>query len=125
MMERGLILEIVMAQRFNPTETTMELIDIKQHLSQVVKRVASGETRVVIEEGGSPVAAIISTAEYRRFTSQERELQSKRTALFETFARFSDSFAGVSDEELERELAKAQAEVRAEFRAEREAMNQD
>jgi prevent-host-death family protein len=120
-MKRDLILETVMAQRPVPTETTMELIDTKQQLSQVVKRVARGETRVVIEESGSPVAAIISSEEYRRFTVHERELQSERAAIFETFARFSDSFADSPDEVLDRELAKAQAEARAEFRAEREA----
>ena len=45
-----------------------------------------------------------------------------RSALFETFSRFSEAFDDASDEELEREIAKAQAEVRAERRGERERM---
>jgi len=101
-----------------PTETTMKLSDTKQHLSRVINEVARGETRVVVEKSGLPVAAIISIDEYRRMKSDQ---EARRKRLFETFARFSDGFKDVPDEELERELAKAQSEVRAEMRAEREA----
>jgi prevent-host-death family protein len=109
-----------MAQASNPTETVMKLTDTKQNLSQVINRVARGETRIVVEKSGLPVAAIISAEEYRRFKAQEHEKQAERARLFATFARFSDAFNGVSDEELERELARAQAEVRAEIRGERQ-----
>jgi prevent-host-death family protein len=104
-----------------PSETTIEITDERQRLSQVIHRVAHGEIRVVVEENGLPVAAIISADEYRRFKDQEREQEAARTTLFETFARFSDAFKDVPDEELEREIANAQAEVRAEMRAERAA----
>ena len=102
-----------------PVETVMKLTDTKQQLSRVINRVAGGETRVIVEKSGLPVAAIISTEEYRRFKAQEQE--SARRELFEAFGRISDAFKDVPDEELERELNKAQAEVRAELRAEREA----
>lgn len=108
-----------------PVETTMKLTETKQQLSQVVNRVARGEARVVVEKSGLPVAAIISMEEYRRFKNQEQEKETSRARLFETFARFSDAFKDVSDEELERELARAQAEVRAELRAEREGAAQE
>lgn len=102
-----------------PTETTMTLTDTGQGLSQAVRRVASGETRVVVEQSGLPVAAIISAVEYRRFKEQERE--AARLELIDAFTRISAAFKDVPDDELERELAKAQAEVRAEMRAERAA----
>lgn len=102
-----------------PIETVITLSDTKQDLSRVIDRVARGEARIVVEKSGLPVAAIISTEEYRRFKAHEQEMA--RRALFEAFGRISDAFNDVSDEELERELAKAQAEVRAEMRAEREA----
>lgn len=108
-----------MTSYISPTETTMKLTDTKQQLSQVVNRVARGETRVVVEKSGLPVAAIISVEEYRRFKHQEQE--AARATLHDAFSRFSDAFKDVSDEELERELARAQAEVRAEMRAERAA----
>ena len=97
-----------------PTETAMKLTDAKQHLSQVINTVASGESRVLVEKSGLPVAAIISVEEYRRFKAQDEANRVRRRELVEKFARFSDAFADVSDDELERELAKAQAEVRAE-----------
>ena len=102
-----------------PTETTMKLTDTKQQLSQVVNRVARGETRVVVEKSGLPVAAIISAGDYRRFKAQEQE--TARSTLIEAFSRISDAFKDVPDDDLERELARAQAEVRAELRAERDA----
>lgn len=100
-----------------PVETVMKLTDTKQQLSRVINRVARGEARVVVEKSGLPVAAIISTEEYRRFKAQE----ARRASVFEAVARFSDAFDRVSDEELARELANAQAEARNELRAERAA----
>jgi prevent-host-death family protein len=90
----------------------MKLTEAKQRLSQVVNEVARGESRVVVEKSGLPVAAIISIEEYRRFKSQDEARRSERKALFERLARFSDAFRDVSDEELERELANARATVR-------------
>lgn len=97
-----------------PVETSMKLTVAKQRLSQVVNEVARGESRIVVEKSGLPVAAIISVEEYRRFKSQEEARRSERKALFERLARFSDAFRDVSDEDLERELASARAVIRAE-----------
>jgi prevent-host-death family protein len=93
----------------------------EESLGQLVERVAHGDTRVVVEKSGHPVVAIISADEYERFQILDERDQAVRANFFETFARYSDAFADVPDDELERELAKAQAEVRAELRAEREA----
>lgn len=92
-----------------PTETTMKLTDTKQQLSQVINRVARGETRVIVEKSGLPVAAIISTEEYRRFREQEMQ----REARFEAIGRISDAFADVPIDELERQGERALAAVRA------------
>ncbi|HET8524569.1 MAG TPA: type II toxin-antitoxin system prevent-host-death family antitoxin [Thermomicrobiales bacterium] len=110
-----------MAQRTTPPETTVELTDNGLQLSQAIDRVVRGEARIVVEKRGLPVAAIISSEEYRRLVAGERDPNADREKLYEAFARFSDSFANVPEEELERELEKAQAEVRAELQAERKA----
>lgn len=55
-----------------PVEEHLKLTDTKQHLSEVVNRVAAGESRVVIEKSGLPVVAMISTAEYRRFVQFDK-----------------------------------------------------
>ena len=103
-----------------PIEKTIEIGDTTQALSRVVEQVTGGDARVVLERGGSPVAAIISIDEYQRFKEQERE--QARQELHEAFTRISEAFKDVPEEELERELAKAREEYRAEMRAEREAV---
>jgi prevent-host-death family protein len=100
-----------------PVEEHMKLTDTKQHLSEVVNRVAQGESRVVIEKSGLPVAAMISTAEYRRFIQFDEDWQ-ERTAAME---RISDAFADVPFEEIQAQVDRALASVRAEIRAERAA----
>jgi prevent-host-death family protein len=93
----------------NPTEITMKLTDTKQHLSQVINRVARGETRVIVEKSGLPVAAIISADEYDRF----RKHEAQREARFAAIGKISDAFADVPIDELEREVERALAAVRA------------
>lgn len=97
-----------------PTETAMKLTDAKQQLSQVVNQVARGESRIVVEKSGLPVAAIISVEEYRRFKAQDVTNRERWAELFQKLERFSDAFAGIPDDELEEELAKAQIDIRSE-----------
>lgn len=101
----------------SPTETVMKLTDTKQQLSQVINRVARGETRVVVEKSGLPVAVIISPDEYRQFKEQEEA--TARKTLFDMVTAIGRAFADVPDAELEREIAKAREHARAESRAER------
>ena len=98
-----------------PIETHMKLTDTKQRLSEVVNRVAQGESRVVIEKSGLPVAAIISADEYERFVRYDNGWRARTAAI----ARFSDAFADVPLDELEAEVDRAVADVRAQRRADR------
>ena len=97
-----------MVANFAPVETRMKLTDTKQQLSQVVNRVAQGESRVVVEKSGLAVVAIISAEEYRRFLRMEAE----REARFEAMGRISDAFANVPLDELDTEVARAISNVR-------------
>lgn len=108
-----------MAQQHSPTETVMKLTETKQAFSQVVNRVARGETRVVVEKSGLAVAALISIEEYRRFKEQDRE--AARALAFEAMSQISQAFKDVPLDELERQVALAVADARADLRAEREA----
>jgi prevent-host-death family protein len=105
--------EFAMPRLQMPTETTMKLTDAKQQLSQVINRVARGETRVVVEKSGLPVAAIIAAEEYRRFVAAEEE----REARFEAISRISEAFADVPVDELERQATRALREARNRARA--------
>jgi len=102
-----------MATASVPTETHMKLTDTKQHLSQVVNRVAQGEAHVIIENSGLAVAAIISAEEYRRFM----RLEAEQNARFEAMGRISDAFADVPLDELDAEVERAVANVRSKRQA--------
>lgn len=101
-------------------ETVMKLTDTKQQLSQVINRVARGETRIVVEKSGLPVAAIISTEDLQEYKQLKERDQERRDRFFERLARLGDAFDGVSDEELEREILNAQSEVKADLARERQ-----
>ena len=103
-----------------PVTQTMSASEIRQHFSDVVNRVYRGEARVVIERSGIPVAAVISARDFERFQEFER----RRDADFAIIDEIRAAFAGVPEEELEREAAKAVAEARAELREKREAERQ-
>jgi len=98
------------------TTETMKISDVRSHLNTLVNRVYRKETRVVVEKSGIPVAAIVSLEDLERLERLDRE----RAARFAIIDEFRKAFAGVPDEELEREAARAVAEARAEMRAERE-----
>ena len=95
---------------------TMNVTDARQHFSELLATVFRGENRFIVEEGGKPVAAIVSPRDLAWLCRYEEQ----RAADFAVLDRISAAFADVSEEEIEREVAKALAEVRAEMRAERE-----
>jgi prevent-host-death family protein len=92
-----------------PVETRMKLSETKQQLSKLVNQVAQGQTRVVVEKSGLPVAAIISTEEYERFLRAEEE----RARRFAALHRLSDALADIPVEEIEAEVARTIADTRA------------
>jgi prevent-host-death family protein len=99
-----------------PMTQTMKISDVRSQLNSLVNRVYRRETRVVVEKSGIPVAAIVSLADLARLDRLDRE----RAERFKVIDEMREAFAGVPEEELEREAERAVAEVRAEMRAERE-----
>ena len=100
-----------------PTIRTVDANDAACTWSELLDDVAQSHDRVVVERGGKPVAAIISTADMDRF----RRLEARLHRDLEVLDRIADAFKDIPYEEIEREAAKALAEVRAEMRAERKA----
>lgn len=89
-----------------------DIVDIEDSLASVVTRVAGNDTRVVVEQHGKPVAAIISIEDWQRFARLEAEREKRFAVLDEARA----AFAGVPPEEIEAEFDRALAEVRAKAR---------
>jgi prevent-host-death family protein len=101
-----------MARTPTPIET-VKASEARQHFSELVNRVHETGGRVVIEKNGVVVGGLVSREDLRRL----RYLDEKTAAANEAIDRFQAAFAGIPQEELERELEKAIAEVRAERRA--------
>ena len=108
-----------MASRPAPKEKVLNLTETRQHFSQLIAEVARGDSYIVVEKNGMASAVIVEPEEFRRYQRFAEEQRQKRARFFERLARLGDAFAGVSDEELERELLQAQAEVKGEMANER------
>ena len=88
----------------------------RQEWEQALARVSGGDERLLLEQDGRPVAALISVDDLRRLET----LDAQREQDFQALAVIRDAFRDVPDDELEREVEKAVAEARAELRSERE-----
>jgi prevent-host-death family protein len=90
----------------------MKASEAREQFSQLLNQVFRGNTRVLVEKSGIPVAGIISAQDLERFNQLERQREERFKVLDETRAAFKD----VPDEELEQEVAKALNAVRKERR---------
>ena len=71
-----------------------------------------GDTRVIVEKDGIPVAGLISAADMERL----RMLEEERERNFGVLDEIRSAFEDVSDDELEKEVEEALAALRAERR---------
>ncbi len=90
----------------------MKSSEVREQWSQLLNKVFRGQTRVVVEKSGIPVAAVISAEDLKRFTMFEEQ----RAERFKALDSMRDAFKDVPPEELELEVNKALTEVRAEKR---------
>lgn len=70
-----------------------------RNFTNVIRRVRSDDVRVVVEEDGVPVAAIVSADDLARLD----RLEANREADFRIIDDLRGAFNDVSDEEIERE----------------------
>ncbi len=104
-----------------PATQTMKISEVRGQLNTLVNRVYRKETRVLVGESGIPVAPIVSTEDLKRLDRLDRE----RAERFSVIDEVRQAFAGVPDEEIERETDRALTAVRAEMRAERNQATTD
>jgi prevent-host-death family protein len=95
-----------------PKTQTLTIADVENTFSSLVNRISRQETRIVVEESGTPVAAIISVDDLERFVQLERE----REERFAVIDRLRAAFADVPAEEIEREAERSVAEARERLR---------
>lgn len=101
----------------SPETRTMALSVVKSQLSVLLPLVSRQETRIVIEDAGAPVAALVSIADLERLTRRDEEDREAWAILAAMRAPFRD----VPSAEIEHEAAKAIAEIRRTRRAEQDA----
>lgn len=82
-----------------PASRTIEATEAQEQLPDVLRRVARERTRVMVEDRGVAVAAIVSTEDLERLDRLDRE----RDADFAGVHELRAAFAGVPTEEIERE----------------------
>lgn len=106
-------------QASKPSTQTVAISDMEDTIVHLVDEVARGETRVLVEKGGLPVAALVSSDDLKRLARLDEQRAERKRVV----AAMREPFRGVSPVEIERETAKAAAEVREEMRAERKALS--
>jgi prevent-host-death family protein len=94
---------------------TLKASAARQQFSKVFKvfnEVFRGESRVVVEKSGIPVAVIISAKDFELLA----RLEQKRAEQFKTLDEIGDAFKDVPLEEIEREVKRVIIQVRREQR---------
>ena len=97
-----------------PLTETVQALEAAQQFQRILYQVSHQEARVIVEEGGVAVAAVISAADLSRLESYDHE----RAERFKVIDQMRTAFKDVDPWEIEREVATAIAEVRAEQRTE-------
>ena len=100
---------------FKSAIQAMETNDARNQFANVLARVGRKEARVLVNENGTPVAAIVSANDLHRLDQLDQE----RIERFKVIDEMRVAFQDVPVEEIEREGERALAEVRAEMRVER------
>lgn len=98
-----------------PMTQTMKTSDANRAFPDIIKRVSRQETRVVVEENGKPVAAIISAQDLQRFSQLEAQRRERFKVIEEIQARNRDK----DPEEVERVVAEEITAMRQERRERR------
>ncbi|MDQ2651750.1 MAG: type II toxin-antitoxin system Phd/YefM family antitoxin [Chloroflexota bacterium] len=91
-----------------PDIQTIQLSEVNGPLLRLVSKVSRQETRVLVEDAGSPVAALVSAEDFRRLSDLDRAWD-ERTGSIE---RFSQAFADVPADEVEADVARIGAKRR-------------
>ena len=92
-----------------PTTKIMKASDARQQFSQRLNQVFRGESRILVEKSGIPVAAIISAVDLERLRQMEEEEPKALT-------RMRSAFSGLTEKQIIQEVAEVVGEVRAERR---------
>ena len=95
-----------------PVTRSMTIAEVKTQLSRLVGDFDRKPFRILVEDAGVPVAAIISVDDLARFAQLERE----RDERFAVIDRMREAFQDVPVEEIEQEAQRSITEARDRLR---------
>jgi prevent-host-death family protein len=85
-----------------PMTKTLKASEARQQFSELLNQVFKGETRVLVEKSGIPVAAIVSATDLNKL----QQLESQQSERFKLLERLRAGFADLSEEQIQREVTK-------------------
>jgi prevent-host-death family protein len=88
--------------------TTMKFTEARPQLSELLNRVFQRETRILIQKGNIPVAALVSVDDLERLNRMDAE----RDIAFAVFDEIGDAFADQTPQQIAQEVARAITEAR-------------
>jgi prevent-host-death family protein len=83
-----------------PMTKTLKASEARQHFSELLNQVFKGETRVLVEKSGIPVAAIVSATDLNKL----QQLESQQSERFKLLERLRAGFADLSEEQIQRKV---------------------
>ena len=86
--------------------------EVRQKLGQIIRQVYNREVRVIVEKGGIPVVAMVSLADFERWTRLDREREERFQVVDEIRNRNLDK----EPAEVERDVAEELSTLRREKR---------
>ena len=81
-----------------PMTKTIKASEARQQFSELLNQVFKGETRVLVEKSGIPVAAIVSATDLNKL----QQLESQQSERFKLLERLRAGFADLSEEQIQR-----------------------
>src|SRR5574341_1777707 len=100
-----------MARQYDSSQRTSTATELRRNFAAVVRRLRQRREHTIIESSGTPVAVILSMAEYERLVARRRR---ESLAAFHDFARNLGKEVqrrGLTEEELLADLEKTKREV--------------
>lgn len=87
---------------------TLKASDVRANWSQLLNKVFRGETEVLVEKSGIPVAAIVSAQDYQKL----QQIKKQHVKDFALLDQIRSTFADQTSEQIQKGVEESIAEVR-------------
>jgi prevent-host-death family protein len=106
-------------QEREPMTKTLKVSEARQQFRELLNQVFKGETRVLVEKSGIPVAAIVSTTDLNKL----QQLESQQSERFKLLEGLRAGFADLSEEQIQRDVTEIIEKQRQQERSKHSSPN--